>query len=156
MRGIGSGWKLFKRGNNPLEPGEIAGWEVNSGENTGGPVILAEDQMVKRLKKIVRYGLLILTALVPLFFLPLTAPGDVLEANKQLLIYGFALVGLILWLAIIIRQGGATIRRSGVEIGQGQEVWLVNNALTGNGTDPKQGAKKEGMGSEGMGSGFVS
>ncbi len=31
--------------------------------------------------------------------------------------------------------------RSGVEIGKGQEVWLLNNAITGNGTDSKSAAK---------------
>ncbi|MBI3799613.1 MAG: right-handed parallel beta-helix repeat-containing protein [Deltaproteobacteria bacterium] len=31
--------------------------------------------------------------------------------------------------------------RSGIQIGKGQEVWLLNNVITGNGTDPKSAAK---------------
>src|SRR3989344_4456484 len=43
---------------------------------------------------IVRGLLLSLIFLVPLFFLPFTAPGDVLVFNKQVLIFGLTLAGV--------------------------------------------------------------
>jgi Right handed beta helix region/Putative metal-binding motif len=39
--------------------------------------------------------------------------------------------------------------RNGVSIGKDQEVWLVNNSIIGNGTDPKSAAK-DGFGVEGV------
>ncbi|MFH1392765.1 MAG: tetratricopeptide repeat protein [Patescibacteria group bacterium] len=55
--------------------------------------------------------------LVPLFFLTLTAPGNVLLLNKQILIYGVAMAGLLIWLGIVIRQEGLVLRLSGIELG---------------------------------------
>ena len=66
---------------------------------------------------IVRGLLLALTFLVPLFFLPFTAPGDVLVFNKQVLIFGLTLAGFAIWLTIVVRQGGLVLQRSGLEWG---------------------------------------
>ena len=80
---------------------------------------IIEDLWTYRLKRTVRGILLAVTALAPLWFLTLTAPADVLGINKQLLIYAAALVGLLLWLAIMVRQGGVVLKWTGLEIGIG-------------------------------------
>ncbi|MBI2676663.1 MAG: tetratricopeptide repeat protein [Candidatus Yanofskybacteria bacterium] len=68
-------------------------------------------------RKIVRGLLLVLIFLVPLFFLPFTAPGDVLVFNKQILIFGLSLIGLVAWLVIVVQEGGLVLRRSSLEWG---------------------------------------
>ncbi len=70
-----------------------------------------------RLRQIVRGILLSLVLLAPVFFLPFTVPGDVLNLNKQVLIYGLVLVSAILWLVMIMRQGGVRLKTSGLELG---------------------------------------
>ena len=76
-----------------------------------------EDSWTIKLKKIIRSLILAVIFLVPIFFLTLTAPGDFLSINKQLLIYILSFLSFILWLAIIIQQGGVNIKRSGFESG---------------------------------------
>ena len=56
---------------------------------------LGEEKATPVLRKAVRTILLGLVFLVPLFFLPFTAPGDVLVFNKQVLIFGLSLAGLV-------------------------------------------------------------
>ena len=89
--------------------------------------LLVEDSWTIRLRKIIRLLILVMVVLVPVFFTTLTAPFDVLGFNKQLLVYGLIFLAFILWLVMIIRQGGAIIRRSGYEVGILALVlaWLV-------------------------------
>src|SRR3990167_5854921 len=68
------------------------------------------------LNKAVRGLILSLVFLLPLFFMPFGVSEN-LVLDKQLMLYGFAGVGLLLWLAIIIRQGGLILRVSGIEWG---------------------------------------
>lgn len=70
-----------------------------------------------KLRQVVRVIVLALSFLVPIFTIPLTAPGDVLILNKQILIYGLVLISLILWLVMIVRQGGVRFKTSGFEWG---------------------------------------
>ncbi len=69
------------------------------------------------LKKAIKKVVLSVTFLMPLFFLTLNAPGDVLSVNKQALLFIGAAVGLLIWLAIIVRQNGMILRLSGFEWG---------------------------------------
>lgn len=68
-------------------------------------------------REAVRWLVLVTVALVPLWFLPFTAPSDVLVMAKQLLLYGLVMVSLIIWVVVIGRQGGFILRRSGWEWG---------------------------------------
>jgi len=90
------------------------------GDDAGGGDGEVSVEFEKKLvlpRKIVRGLLLALTFLVPLLFLPFTAPGDVLIFNKQILIFSLALVGLVAWLVIVVQEGGLVLRRSGLEWG---------------------------------------
>lgn len=80
-------------------------------------VILIETKTTRILTKTIRGLMVALLILVPIFFLPFTAPGDVLGVNKQILIYSVCFVALILWFSIIVIQNGLAIRRSGFEWG---------------------------------------
>lgn len=90
---------------------------IDDVETDKNEFLLIEDSWTIKLKKIVRSLILAVIFLVPIFFLTLTAPGDFLSINKQLLIYTLSFISFILWLAIIIRQGGLSIKRSGFESG---------------------------------------
>ena len=83
---------------------------------------IVEDLLAYRLKRAVRGILLAAVALLPVWFLTLTAPADVLGINKQLLIYAAVLAGLVLWLAAAVRRGRLELRLTGLEIGIG--IWL--------------------------------
>ena len=59
----------------------------------------------------IRYLLLGLTALLPLWFLLFTAPGDVLATNKQVLIYGVVLTTLVcIWKMYLKKRNLAKIQ----------------------------------------------
>jgi len=58
----------------------------------------------------IRIGLYLLAFLLPLFFLPLTS--NVLELNKQFLLFIFSFVLLVLWLAKILTQRKLEIKKS--------------------------------------------
>lgn len=75
------------------------------------------DKLSARLRQTVRGLLLALILLAPLFFLPFTAPGDVLSLNKQVLIFSLVLASAIVWLVIIVRQEGIRLKTSGLELG---------------------------------------
>ncbi|MBI2057955.1 MAG: tetratricopeptide repeat protein [Candidatus Yanofskybacteria bacterium] len=87
------------------------------GDVGGGEISTEFEKKLVLPRKIVRGLLLALTFLVPLFFLPFTAPGDVLVFNKQILIFSLSLVGLVAWLAIVVQEGGLVSRKSGLEWG---------------------------------------
>ena len=78
---------------------------------------LESEGLSVKLRRITRGILLALVFLVPIFMIPLTAPGDVLVLNKQALIYGLVLSSVILWLIMIVRQGGVRFKISGLELG---------------------------------------
>ncbi|OGN31330.1 MAG: hypothetical protein A3I92_00210 [Candidatus Yanofskybacteria bacterium RIFCSPLOWO2_02_FULL_43_10b] len=78
---------------------------------------LESEGLSVRLRRIIRGILLALVFLVPIFMIPVTAPGDVLVLNKQALIYGLVLISVILWLVMIVRQGGVRFKISGLELG---------------------------------------
>ncbi len=78
---------------------------------------LVENKWTARLRKFARGVLLTLVVLVPIFVLPFTAPGDVLSLPKQSLIYALIMVTFILWVAMIVQQGGLSFKRSGLEWG---------------------------------------
>ena len=103
-------WNPFAKRDVPVAVAEI-GWErAESGFNPDDPTTL-------KIGQVVRGCLLALVALLPVFVLPFTAPGDVLTSNKQILLYVLLMAGLVAWLAVIIRQGGLILRRSGLEWG---------------------------------------
>ena len=78
---------------------------------------LEQERISIKLLQIIRGVLLALVFMVPIFMVPFTAPGDVLNLNKQILIYGLVMAGVILWLAMIVRQGGVRFKISGLEWG---------------------------------------
>lgn len=78
---------------------------------------LENDRLSMKLRQTVRGILLVLILLVPFFFLPFTAPGDVLALNKQVLIFGLILASAVIWLVMIVRQGGVRLKTSGLELG---------------------------------------
>ncbi len=93
---------------------EVIGGEVVQAGETGNEVFEGGAPL---LKKVVRALILGLTFLMPLFFLTFNAPGDVLAINKQVLLYAVAAASLLIWLAIIVRQGGLNLKLSGFEWG---------------------------------------
>ncbi|MDP3799838.1 MAG: hypothetical protein Q8Q90_00235, partial [bacterium] len=96
---------------------------ISSGENYLHPSfetvveVVKEDRLSVKLRQVVRGLLLSLVLLVPVFFLPFTVPGDVLDLNKQAIIYGMVLLSAVLWLVMIVRQGGVRLKISGLEWG---------------------------------------
>lgn len=84
-----------------------------------GPVefVPIEDRWSLKFRSVIRGLLSALVVMMPVFFLTFTAPADILGIHKQLLAYLLTFVSLILWLVIIIRQGGVVIKRSHFEMG---------------------------------------
>lgn len=78
---------------------------------------LVEDSLAQKLKKTVRGLLLALVVLMPVFFLPFTAPSDTLAINKQVLLYGIVLASFVLWVVIAVRGGGVKFKLGGLEVG---------------------------------------
>ncbi|MDP3731090.1 MAG: hypothetical protein Q8R34_01175 [bacterium] len=78
---------------------------------------LEQERVSVKLKQVIRGMLLVLAFLVPIFMVPLTATGNVLALDKQVLIYGLVMVSVILWLVMIVRQGGVRFKMSGLEWG---------------------------------------
>lgn len=85
------------------------------------PEVVNDEELTERpflkLRRTIRVLLLALITLVPVWFLPFSSPGDVLTAPKQLLIFGLMMTSLVIWLIIMVRQGGLVFRRSGWEWG---------------------------------------
>lgn len=84
-----------------------------------------EPQSVPRLQKIGRGLLFALAFLMPLWFLPFAAPGDILILSKQLLLFGLTAAATVIWVTMIIKQGGVAFRQSGWEWGL-LAVWVAS------------------------------
>lgn len=79
--------------------------------------ILADDKWTLGLKKTARIILLALAVLTPLFFLPVTTPGDILTLSKRALLITASSAVLLIWFATIVKQQGTFFKRSGIEYG---------------------------------------
>lgn len=69
------------------------------------------------LRKAIRWILLAGIGLLPIWFLPFTAPADILVLSKQILLFGVVMASVVLWLTMIVRQSGAVFKKSGWEWG---------------------------------------
>lgn len=88
--------------------------QLEQAEQAEGELI---EKPLPRLRGAVRGLLLAVIALGPVWFLPFTAPNDVLIVAKQILLFGVVMAGLVIWVVIIARQGGLVFKRSGWEGG---------------------------------------
>lgn len=70
----------------------------------------SKDKQGSDLLRYVRFLIFLLVFLVPLFFLPWTS--EILEFNKQILIFTFSVVGLILYLFQVVRSGRLLLKKS--------------------------------------------
>ena len=129
-------WNPFKKRDLPVAVAEIgqdqytgadyapdvASAQVVSSELPAETVALdefvaTETATTRTLTRLIRGVLIALVALLPVFILPFTAPGEVLTSSKQLLLYTADIVLLVLWLVLIMRQNGVVLKRSGLEWG---------------------------------------
>lgn len=90
----------LKEGSDTSPLGESEGDLFKAGESRFGLIF---DKMIK-------IGIYVLAFLTPLFFLPQTA--NVLELNKQFLVFAAVSVLLVLWLAKILNQRKLEIKKS--------------------------------------------
>lgn len=86
----------------------------------GGIITIGEEEAAAEpvekpqpgLKKAVRWLSLILIGLIPVFFLPFTAPADVLILSKQILVMLLTVAALVIWLIMTIKQGAVFLKRT--------------------------------------------